>query len=209
MALTGGTMKQTAAQPTCSIRRGYSLLELLLVLAILVSATAMAVPPLMDRLARGRVQDGGATVLEVLAGARRFAIEAGVDYHFRYEMNGTTVVAIPADPLNRPASSYSGDSEQTQIVVASGELEEGLSIAPVGGDESGVESLEIDAFCDLPDAGALVGKTWSLPVLFRFDGTADDGRFHVLDEAGRSAEIRIRGLTGAATASQVFERENQ
>ncbi len=202
-------MRRSRAHSRSLLRQGYSLLELLLVLAVIVTASAMAVPQLMDRLASGRVQDGADAVREVLAGARRFAIEAGVDYHFRYEMNGTSFVAIPADPLNRPASSYTADEESsvTNVVVQSGELEAGLTLSPFREDSSVTESLEAEAFLDLPDAGTLAGKTWSLPILFRFDGTAEDHRFRLLDEEGRSAEIRVRGLTGAAWVSQVFRME--
>lgn len=49
------------------LNRGFSLFELLIVLAVIVSVTAMAAPSLMDRLQNGRVQDAAEGVREVLA----------------------------------------------------------------------------------------------------------------------------------------------
>lgn len=189
---------------------GFSLLELLIVIGILVAVSAMAVPPLMDRIRTGRVQEAAESVREVLANGRRYAIDAGIDYHFRYELNGHAFVAIPAEPNPTLANSYSStDEEDTRVVVEAGELDETLFIRPLSGDISSSESLDPEAFTDLPNAGELASKTWSAPILLRFDGTSEDKRFRVMDEQQNAAEISIRGLTGGVRVSQVFTMEEQ
>ena len=202
-------MRQQTTNSIRSGRPGFSLLELLIVIAVLLSVSAMAIPPMMDRLQNGRVQDAAESVREVLANARRYAIDAGVDYHFRYELNGQAFVAIPAEPSPVLANSYSGDEEDTRIVVEAGELDETLFIKPMSGADTLSESLEVEAFTDLPNAGELAQKTWSAPILFRFDGTAEDSQFHVMDDGTRTAEITVRGLTGSARVSQVFPMEQE
>lgn len=189
---------------------GFSLLELLLVIGVLVAVSAMAVPPLMDRIRAGRVQEASESVREVLANARRYAIDAGIDYHFRYELNGHAFVAIPAEPNPTLANSYSAtDEADTRVVVEAGTLDETLFIRPFSSDTSGGESLEPEAFTDLPNAGELASKTWSAPILLRFDGTSEDRRFRVMDEEQNASEISIRGLTGAVRVSQVFVMEEE
>lgn len=202
-------MRQQTTNSIRSVRQGFSLLELLIVIAVLLSVSAMAIPPMMDRLQSGRVQDGAESVREVLANARRYAIDAGVDYHFRYELNGQAFVAIPAEPSPVLANSYTGDEEDTRIVVEAGELDETLFIKPISGADTLSESLEVEAFTDLPNAGELAQKTWSAPILFRFDGTAEDSQFRVMDDGTRTAEITVRGLTGSARVSQVFPMEQE
>jgi type II secretory pathway pseudopilin PulG len=189
---------------------GFSLLELMLVIGVLVAVSAMAVPPLMDRIRAGRVQEAAESVREVLSNARRYAIDAGIDYHFRYELNGQAFVAIPAEPNPTLANSFSStDEADTRVIVEAGELDETLFIRPFSGDLSGGESLDPEAFTDLPNAGDLASKNWSAPILLRFDGTAEDKRFRVMDEQQNAAEISIRGLTGAVRVSQVFVMEEE
>ena len=200
-------MRRCHTQSHASSTAGFSLLELLLVIGVLVAVSAMAVPPLMDRIRAGRVQDAAESVRDVLGNARRYAIDAGVDYHFRYEINGHFFVAIPAEPNPILANSYSGDEQDTRVVVEAGEIDETLFLRPFSGDTSGGESLEPEAFTDLPNAGELASKTWSAPILFRFDGTSEDKRFRVIDEEQNAAEISVRGLTGAVRVSQVFVME--
>jgi len=200
-------MRRCHTQSHHSRAAGFSLLELLLVIGVLVAVSAMAVPPLMDRIRAGRVQDAAESVRDVLGNARRYAIDGGVDYHFRYEINGHFFVAIPAEPNPTLANSYSSDEQDTRVVVEAGEIDETLFLRPLSGDTSGGESLEPDAFTDLPNAGELASKTWSAPILFRFDGTSEDKRFRVIDEEQNAAEISVRGLTGAVRVSQAFVME--
>ncbi len=201
-------MKRIGKIPARRAPSAFSLFELMLVLAILVTVTSIAVPPMMDRLKNGKVQEAADLVRETLANARRYAIEAGVDYHFRYEVNGQFFVAIPAEPNPGLANNYSEDSEDIRVALESGELDEELMLAALDGEESGAETLEVEAFTQLSNAGELASKTWSKPIVFRFDGTAEDRTFRVMTITDRrTSEISVRGLTGAVRATQVFEME--
>jgi len=191
------------------LNRGFSLFELLIVLAVIVSVTAMAAPSLMDRLQNGRVQDAAEGVREVLANTRRYAIDSGVDYHFRFEVNGQAVVAIPAEPSPTLANSFSSDASDTRIPLEALILDDEIFLRARKEENPGGEQLDSKAFDTLAEAADLANRTWSSPILFRFDGTAEDRTFRVMDEEGRAAEVSVRGLTGSVRVSPVFIMEDQ
>jgi len=192
-----------------AVDSGFSLFELLIVLAVIVSITAMAAPNLMDRVRSGRVQEAAEAVREVLSNARRYAIDAGVDYHFRFEVNGQAVVAIPAEPNPTLANSFSTDPNDTRTPLEALILSDTLFVRARRDDNPGAEQLEPRAFDTLAEAGDLSQRTWSSPILFRFDGTAEDRTFRVMDEEGHTAEVTVRGLTGAVRVTPVFLMEDQ
>lgn len=55
----------------------------------------------------------------------------------------------------------------------------------------GGEQLESKAFDTLAEAADLANRTWSSPILFRFDGTAEDRTFRVMDEEPRRRSLPV------------------
>ena len=190
-------------------RSGFTLFELMIVLAILVAVTAMAAPTMMERVRSGRVQEAAENVREVLAAARTYAIDTGVDYHFRFEVGGNNVVAIPAEQNASIGNSFDSDGETSEFLYRSGELPKTIFLRSSFGETSGSETLKSQAFGNLENAGDLASKTWSMPILFRFDGSAEDKTFRVMDEQQRSCDVSVRGLTGAISTSGVFIMEEK
>ena len=190
-------------------RSGFTLFEMMIVLAILVTITAMAAPDMMERVRSGRVQEAAENVRDVLAAARTYAIDTGVDYHFRFEVGGNNVVAIPAEQNASIGNSYDTDSETAEFLYRSGELPKTIFLRSSFGETSGSETLKSQAFGNLENAGDLASKTWSMPILFRFDGSAEDKTFRVMDEEQRSCDVSVRGLTGAISTSGVFIMEEK
>lgn len=192
---------------SCTRRAAFSLFELMIVLAVLVTIASIAAPNLMDRVRSGRVQEAGEEVRELVANARRYAIETGVDYHFRYEVNGQAAVALPADPEADPANSFSADVSDKRLPVESLILDKEIFLRSPSGENPGGEQLDAVMFGQLEDAGLLSSKTWSSPIVFKADGSAEDRTIRVMDEDNRSAEVSVRGLTGAVRAAPVFTME--
>lgn len=190
-------------------RGGFTLFELMIVLAILLAVTAMAAPTMMERIRSGRVQEAAENVRGVLAAARTYAIDTGVDYHFRFEVGGNNVVAIPAEQDSAIGNSYDADSETAEFLYRSGELPKTIFLRSSSGDTSGSETLKSKSFGNLENAGDLASKTWSMPILFRSDGSAEDKTFRVMDEQQRSCDVSVRGLTGAISTSGVFIMEEK
>ena len=76
-------------------RRGFTLMEVLLVMAILIAMVAMAWPALMDSLETDALRRSGDKLRSVLAGARVRAMQNGVIHAFRYEPETGTYVVEP------------------------------------------------------------------------------------------------------------------
>lgn len=187
--------------------RGFSLIELMIVLAVLVTITAIAAPSLMDRVRDGQVQEATETVREVVAETRTFAIDAGVDYHFRYEIGGQSFVAVPSERDPSAGNSLDADGQTADFRAWANEVSDTIFLQNDAGDTSGGESLEAADFGNLANAGELAQKAWSAPIVFHFDGTAEDRSFRVMDADRRSSTVTVRGLTGSVRISPVFIME--
>ncbi len=202
-------IRGTVNQEARSVRQGFSLFELMIVLAVLILITSMAVPNYMESIRVGRVVEAAEDAREVVASARLYAIEYGVDYHFRYEVDGTAAVAIPAEPGPQLSNSYSEKAEDNRLRLKAVILDEGMKFNPLDGENAGGETLDPECFQTLEEAGDFAQRTWSAPITFRPDGSAGSSTFRVMDEDGRQSEISVRGLTGAVRVTPVFEKESQ
>ncbi len=85
-------MRQTLARSYTGLRRahrsGYTLLELMLVLAVLTVIVSLTWPSLRKPLHRSAVQEAASQLVKDLGQARLAAIESGQSIRFRYEPGG-------------------------------------------------------------------------------------------------------------------------
>lgn len=204
----GQLMKCHSRNPQFERLRGaFTVLELLIVLGIIVAIASMAMPQLISSIRESSVFDAADRIRETAAEARRFAIDTGVDYEFRYEVGGAAVVVLPAE--NEQAAYDEQDTNNTteKWMRLLEELPEGFTLrAPEGVTEAG-ETLDAIRFGDL-QGESLTRKSWSTPVIFRFDGTAEDFELRVVNEDGLTSVVSIRGLTGSIKTSQVFQESD-
>ncbi|MEO2032139.1 MAG: prepilin-type N-terminal cleavage/methylation domain-containing protein [Planctomycetaceae bacterium] len=185
-------------------RTGFTLLELLVVVAILVVMAAMVAPNVVNQMQETRVAQAAESVRDVISRSRTFALDAGIDYQFRYEPNGRNFVVIPLELEPVDSNSSAGDSETSSYVRLSGELNEGFRLLAVDDDQQKIESLEAAWFGQLDNALQLSQASWSEPVIFRFDGTADDAAIQVTTDERLAADLSVRGLTGGVSVSRVY-----
>ncbi len=202
-------LRLSKSEQARSHRFGYTLLELLIVLAIILIVSAMAAPGLMERVRNGNVREAAQQVTEVLAAARTYAIDTGVDYHFRFEVGGNNVIAIPAEPENTLSNSNSSETDTAGLLYHTAKLSEEIVLQYSKDSTSGVETLKGQAFGNLENGGELASKSWSQPILFRFDGSSESMTFRVMDKELRSCDVSVRGLTGAISTSGVFVMEEE
>jgi prepilin-type N-terminal cleavage/methylation domain-containing protein len=184
-------------------RTGFSLLELLVVVAILVLLAALVAPNVIARMQESRVAHAAESVRDVIARSRTFALDAGIDYQFRYESNGRNFVVLPLEMEPVDSNSTFGDSETFNYVRLTGELDDGLRLLAIDDDQR-VESLETAWFGQLANSLQLSQAAWSSPIIFRFDGTADDAEFQVTTADQVAADLTVRGLTGSVSVSRVY-----
>ncbi|MFG0335103.1 MAG: hypothetical protein ACF8TS_17230 [Maioricimonas sp. JB049] len=208
---------------TCSrfspLRAGFTLFELVLVLAALVVVLGISVPVMTRFVAEQTLRDDVESVRNELARTRHKAIDAGLVYQFRFEPVGQKYVVLPYDRVEM-ASETSADGQAMVNAVASGmvrvysgELSSTNRFAAEPDSqalsETGVlptEQLPDEWLVLLPDGSSLKQTAWSLPILFYPDGTAEDATFRIVDDEDRYQTISLRGLTGSVSVLPV-ERE--
>lgn len=180
-------------------RGGFTLLEMVLALAVLAAVAAITWPAVQRVYADHAVKQAAERIRVELATARVKAIDSGLAYQFRYEPGGRRFVLMPYE---QEMSESGSDLPYKE----SGFLEQGLAFYPPDALLSGTEEVPADWFQGLPDAQELAGASWSLPLLFFPDGTAQDSGLIVADQKGHVVPIALRGLTGSPTVGPVQRR---
>lgn len=177
-------------------RRGFTLLEMLLVTILIAVLMATAVPTFRGTLAGQQLRQAASLVSSGLANARVTAIRTGTAQQFCFEPDGNVYWVQPFDPSaavdssgSLPtaggASSGSGSSGQRQL--ASGiTFSSGLGTSGAAATGSGAAS------------GSSGGATSSAQetVTFFPDGTSHDATVVLVNGRGRAVSVRVRGLTG-------------
>ena len=204
-------------------RRGFTLLELLLVLALLVTIGAIAWPSLNRSLDTQRLKRGADLVRAHLLRARTKAITSGEIVSFRHQIDGSQfrveqqsnygailesgAMAAGGSPMG--GATGMGGGASTANASSSGgaaslppveeQLPEGVKFlqGQVGSDPR-MGSISInDRFTSINDAA------WSQPILFFPDGTATGATIRVQGERERMIEIELRALTGGVRVGEI------
>ena len=196
-------------------RSGFTLVELLLVLTVVATILAVAWPNVLRLTSQQKLIDSAEKVRAVAASARMHAIDSGLAYQFRYEPGGRHFVMVP---FEREFEGVSPNARGTGTALgrfskASGMLPDGVTFtAPSLGSTAAVnpaaatgQQISSLALTGLPDAGKLESVTWSGPVLFQPDGSSTDAMLDLIDRRHQRVTLKIRGITGATSASRVHQ----
>lgn len=180
---------------------GYTLLEVLLALSVLIVIASIGVSPVISTWRDNRLAEAAEDVRSLVAGSRIQSLDRDETWQFRYEPGGTMFVRVP--------DSAAAEGEQTQASGRlSGSLPEGIKFAENSSAATGQDSvvtgstLSPDLFSGLPDANELTQASWSEPIYFYSDGTAESAEFELTDGYGGVRRVRVRDLTGAVTVSR-------
>jgi prepilin-type N-terminal cleavage/methylation domain-containing protein len=186
---------------------GYTLLELLLVVAILVIVASAVAPTVVARMSEYRLKQAAETARFALSATRIRAIDRSSIYQFRFEPGGRRYLAVPTDGDALTATP------QTRSVVENGQLPENLAFQVVAaptpaasspltaGTTGGTTAAATDgawsaALARVPNAADFTSAVWSPPIIFRPDGTAVDAALNVVDQHGEGFQLTVRELTG-------------
>ncbi|MEZ6113414.1 MAG: prepilin-type N-terminal cleavage/methylation domain-containing protein [Pirellulaceae bacterium] len=191
-------------------RHAFTLMEMLLVLAVIVAVSAMAAPMFRGVLDAKRLSSGGEHVRANMAKAKNRAMRSGRIYVFRYELGGNKFYMQPwysdedvleASPTSSAIGGVSGGAfvDPFQAPEFLEELPE--SVVFVGGDSlSAMRDMSVEQ--DIAAAGGFVAG-WSRPILFYPDGSSSTARIVLQNHRDDMVTVSLRGLTGIATASDV------
>jgi prepilin-type N-terminal cleavage/methylation domain-containing protein len=140
---------------------GFSLLELLIVLAIVVSVAGLAIPAMRGPLDKARLTSAAKEVQATLAKARALAIREGTAVQFRYEPGGRRYV------IERRA--------ETDYLLVTVLEESGMATAtPSGlmsesGESTSAEQSSVDADASVADStGPTILREGQLPISVTF-----------------------------------------
>jgi prepilin-type N-terminal cleavage/methylation domain-containing protein len=181
-------------------QRGLTLVEVLLVLALLVVIGAVSVPLLEGSFARAGLQHGGDLVRAAWGRARLAAMESGDIHVFRYERNGNRYHITTLDALGTPegeppieVEAQPGDSSDLYR-LGQDRLPDGIRFA--AGDIASSSRVEATL-------GPIAASDWSAPILFHADGTTSDATVLLSNESQQTIRVTLRGLTGISNISEV------
>jgi len=190
-------------------RTAFTLLELMLALAILVTLATLSWPGLMRSLKQQSVQGNAEQVRQVLDQARVRAVEEGRILQLRFEPNGTHYVLLPLEPVDEsqtvaPSATTTTHFQKEPVrtdpfrIYA---LTQGCSFhvdsSLLSGEKTMAERLGDEWLGHLENASDGRDVAWSLPILYFPDGSATDGSLVVMDRDRQYIKMHIRGLTGA------------
>lgn len=195
-------------------RHGFTLVEILLVLGVLVVFAGMTVPSVMRMFSQQKITGSAERVREAIASARFRAIESGVIYQFCCESNGTRYVVVPFEPDH--VNSNGGQGGAVPLLSrAAGNLPKGLvftsatmksisnsTTSPTTAAPS--HKLPPGALDGLPKASDLAGANWSMPVLFHPEGSANaDMEITISDSKSQHVKLHVRAFTGAVSMDRL------
>jgi prepilin-type N-terminal cleavage/methylation domain-containing protein len=97
-------------------RRGVTLVELLIVVAVMVVLMAIALPAAKTGVERSRLRSAASIVQQQIRLARSVAVETGRPASIRLSGDGSAVFSI--DVLSSPLSNYAGDMVDSRAIVS-------------------------------------------------------------------------------------------
>jgi prepilin-type N-terminal cleavage/methylation domain-containing protein len=200
-------MKRNPSTLTASLparherRRGFTLVEVLVVMAILVLIAAIALPLIRKPLVRREVQSAADSVRTKMFHARIGAMRSRHVYTFQYQPGSGSYRVSPQDqPSAAQPTDDATNTGQEDPVTADGEHQPSED----GSLPDGIHFLADDS--PDPDAGEQTppmiaqngdgGNGWSEPIFFYPDGTTSDARLIVASGRGYAIHVRLRGVTG-------------
>ncbi len=178
-----------------SDRFAYTLLEMLIVLAVVAVLATLSWPAVRGMLRRDELRSAAKQVRAALTKARLNAMETGVSYRFRYRP-GTgrfEVGPLPASLDEEDISSASARTRQRRDEVPAEDAISGAWFAESASARDGSDTPAPRPTND--DAG------WSAPTVFFPNGRSSNARIRLAGADGFSVEVSLRGLTGSTRIS--------
>jgi prepilin-type N-terminal cleavage/methylation domain-containing protein len=195
-------------------RAGLTLLEIVIVLALLVILAAVAMPAFSGVIRRQRLKSAAESVRAEWLRAHIQAMKTGRIHVYRFQAGDRHFEIIPwvaADDALESSATANTDTTLSAMSTASGTTAGGVELGEGPGLPEGVIFVGGNAQADsraLTVEEALGGSAggdgqWGAPILFYPDGTSSDAFVIVANDSQEAIRVDLRGLTGLATVSDV------
>ncbi len=193
-----------------------TLFELMLVLAILVVVTSLAVPLFEGSFSTVRLRRGTDQVVAVWSETRTHAIESGKIFQFRFRPKGNAYQVSPwtggIELAPRDREDAIGSSERTKEELEFSNWRHNATLPEniVFADAESVSSDKLgQRTVTRLDEENTEGNTtkWSAPILFFPDGSTSAASLLIKNDREVFRRATLRALTGVARASALLSRE--
>ncbi|UUO04483.1 prepilin-type N-terminal cleavage/methylation domain-containing protein [Blastopirellula sp. J2-11] len=193
---------------------GFTLLELLVVLTLLVILLSLAAPSILAPLRSQRLKSAADTICAEFSKSRVEAMESGRVRMFRFQKETGNYQVEPwlrasdtqENNLVGEGDRVVGNSLITQSVEATtrqGELPEGVVFM---GEQVDIDMRSYETTDGQIAEGGAADQ--SRPILFYPDGTTSDAMVVLKSEDGSMRMVKLRGLTGIAKVAEVETTED-
>lgn len=178
----------TASRPRRSRRSGYTLLELLAVIAILITLGGLIAPTFTSLAGDTKVKAGADLIRGRIADAKAAAMKEGRAYRVAISQDGTRVRVSPDEVAYALAPVTEEEEDDMGPLVVEDDLPTNVTVVPQLSDESQA----------VVDQSGWIRVLTVLP-----DGTCreDIAILEVREPGTHSMVVRVRGLTGASSVS--------
>ena len=191
-----------------------TLIEILLVLAIMVAVAALAAPAFQNMMRDARLQSAADQIRVEFTRAHVKAMKTGRIQVFRFEIGGTRFSVQPyaaSDDEIEAAPAVLGFGNDDEGEVATARMDESQAVTlPDGvtfaGGSAALESRSQSIEQEIQDANMFSGD-WSQPILFYPDGSSSDAWVIVANEREVGIRVSLRGMTSASRLSEVTNVE--
>ncbi len=196
------------------LRTGFTLVEILLVMAILIVVAAIASPALLNALKDQRLRTGADKVRAEFTRAHVRAMRSGQIQMFRYQLGGSGYQVLPWASGDESIESNQAEMAQSQFltsgaVQSSPEVPAGGALLPDGVIFAGGDAvLEGRSALVEAETSGFGRSDWSRPILFYPDGSSSDAFVILTGERNVGMRVSLRGLTGSSMVSDIGEVEN-
>ena len=182
------------------IRSAFSLMELIIVLAILIIVAAMSAPTLI-RTMSGQKLDRAADLVRARMGqARVDAIRTGQVTALFYQIDGAAMDVAPfnAEQLKRlEAAPVDETNRSSNMDFRDNRLPRGIQFT------SSHTSNDARAAQTMADIAFRPGQM--RPILFYPDGTSQNAKLILQNAEGDAIQINLRGLTGTTSLTKIID----
>lgn len=201
-----------------SKRSGLTLLEILLVMAIVVAIAALVIPKFAGPLSNHRLRRSADLIRADWAKARLTAMKTGRIQVFRFQIDNGQYSIEPyyqaddylesnalGDPQSGAMQNVGGTfapQNTTQNTRPLKQLPEGIVFV------TGEEVIENRSLMFEQTTGQVSDNSlWSQPILFYPDGQTSTVKLLLRNQRDRFIYIQLRGLTGIAQVGELMRRE--